>query len=84
MFQKRSKRDPLFRIGTVEVQTAGTDVRLELAGVKDPQAVQEQITSLVREKGATPVQASAERLIAALERTEDSAGRPIRPKTGRR
>lgn len=69
-FSVRGVWQTIFQIGTIEIQTAGSDLRLELSGVKHPQSIQERLSALVAEKGKSPVQESAERLIAALERAE--------------
>lgn len=66
-----------FQIGTVEVQTAGTELRLELAGVRDPKSVQERLTSLIRERQRSADHGTTDRLIAALDRAETA--RPARP-----
>lgn len=65
-----------FQIGTVEVQTAGTELRLELTGVRDPKSVQERLTSLISERRRTADHATADRLLAALDRVETARPAP--------
>lgn len=66
-FEIRGFAQTIFRLGTVSVQTAGSDVRLELHGIHGPQRVQERITSLVQKHSVGPVRESAERLATILE-----------------
>lgn len=69
----------LFRIGTVEVQTAGAELRLELAGVRDPSAVQERLAAFVSKRRRNADHGTAGRLLAALERVAAEAKPTARP-----
>lgn len=63
----------VFHLGTVEVQTAGTELRLALAGVREPKRIQERISGLVAERTRQARQATADEMVAVLERKAERA-----------
>ncbi len=79
-FSVRGLWSTLLHIGSIEIQTAGSDIRLELSGVKDPQRVQERLAEVMREYAAPAGPATAERLLAALDRIEQTKSPQPKPR----
>lgn len=74
-FSIRGLWPTVFKIGRLEIQTAGSDLRLELTGVREPQRVQERILQVMRDHADPSGDDAAGRILAALERIESQPHR---------
>lgn len=79
-FSVRGLWQTMLQVGSIEIQTAGSDVRLELSGVKDPQRVQERLAEVMRQYAPPSGNATAERLLAALDQIERAKSPRAKPR----